>query len=548
MPSPGENQASLKQLKNLGYLSGPRHSFLAKLLSPQKRGIVWPILVSGLLAGGFWAAWLASVSKAHPSLLPPIALAFFLLTFPLVAVTAILQLLLLQWALFRHFLVQWRIIHLADLIIGLLFLLLHVVVLTSRSLPSLTGLPRIHWLSLALLALFLGSTFRNLALRRLYWFDQIPPPRRLPMRVLAPAFLLLLFFPWFGRGRPLAIRPSLAQPTILLAFDLPKSSPSLLARGDLFREKLFQSSAQDIAAAWISLGTGVPAQLHLAGLFGHSVGPIDQLSEQDPIQHLLIQAGKLLHLSSLSGAGTRMSPYAWEILSQLGLPCLSLGYWSSFPAAAEDGRQLTERWSLHHQLPPYGNLPPLKACEEMDQAPALLALPPQQWNDALQQVWEREVATWQLLLEQRTIAALTIAYFPLADVLRENGASEDPLVRLAAWRKEKVSKLLASLEEDCGVVLICSTGRESSSLIEWSFQANEVAWPLVQVMESPPQLASALLARAGVPPGPDMDLPAALPVPAKKIAWQRIGYPGRGRHAEADRQWLEQLQSLGYIH
>lgn len=547
MPRPGENQAPLTQLKKLGYLSGPRPSFFAKWLSPQKRGMGWLVLVGSLLGAAFWAAWLAAVTEAPLSQRLPIALALFLLTAPLIGATALLQLLLLQWPFFRHFLVAWRIIHLQDLMAALFFMLLHVQVLANGSLPAPTGLSSIHWLTLALLAAILGSLFRNMALRRLYWFAQIPPPRRLPWLALAPAFLLLLFFPWFGRGRTPTLRPSLPHSTLLLAFDQPKASPSLLARPELFREKRMQSSARDIAAAWISVGTGVSAHLHRAGLFGHSLGPIDQLSEHDPVQRILIRAGDLLRLSSLSGAGTRMSPFAWEILSQLGLPCLSLGYWSSFPAATGDGLQLTERWSMRKQLPPYGNLPPLKAPEEMKEAPTLLALAPHQWNEGLQLVWEREVATWHLLLHQPSAATLTIAYFPLADVLRENGASEEPLARLSAWRREKIAKLLSTLEDGSGVVLICSTGRESAARIEWSFQANEGAWPLIRVLETPQQLASSLLALAHVPPGPDMDLPSTLPAPAQKIAWQRRGLTGQGRYDEADRQWLEQLQSLGYI-
>jgi hypothetical protein len=520
-----------RRLRELGYLDGGVERFVFARALEGRRGVLVPAALAGALAFAVADVAATACSEADfaarvggPAwLLLHLFLAFLL---PAVAVS-----LLVAAAADRSRSPAGAAMAFAMVAAALVFGLW--IAATSRLGGSFGTAAAVWAIPVALSAVGLARSVRSGYLARAFAHSRTLPPSRqrgvfmlVPVAgVIAAAFVLA--------GRPEPPPPPLhvsggRPPVVVVAVDGVSIEPSVAGASSL--DRLLARAA----SGWWTGVPGDPSPPELwttvaTGVYGrrHGVRALERVRPAGSPSALRPPLGAAWYLqrigpslSLVSGApvsaSDRRAPTFWEVAASAGLPSAAIGWWASGPwpgADVLDNREL---------------LGGAGTGEEAD-------------TRALEE------------LEKRRGRAITTAYLPGPDILRDHGARRsEELSRIARFLEGHAARAAAG---EIVLIVVALASHESVGAPGGVFAFDGATPPAAKwVRIRPTDVAPSILARAGVPAALDLDgRPVAALFPPGTLETLTVPTYGSRRVARSDspattdRDYLKKLKALGYL-
>ncbi len=527
------------QLRDLGYLNSPVVHWIWGQALPGWRSHMRHLLAAGAALGLIMGTMSALVCTAGGTDLFKISVVYALATLIITLVMDIFVAVSLSSTMLIDLIRSGPFLSYLRLPIAILVFIMISIWLRSN-LYQASALSRLTYLGVfALAALTWAEAFHLLIISRLYWFGHRPPKhkRHKFWMWLMACIVLGTYYFW---PSPVKSFGAIADgpPLIVLGFDMPSEQMEGFANLlPSWPRTEFKADESDISQFWTRFGTGIRNQM--TSLISHEiVGFNHALNQHDAILAPVIWFASKVGLSKPTTRTTRQTKYVWEILDEQGLKTNIFGFWHTFPASSQSGRVLSERWDLQHQKYPYCTGIPAVSIQE-------------NWleegSEDVLAVVQREQAIWHYLTTLGDEFNLTLAYFPLSDVL----ANQPEMPHLAIddlpkKRAKLIHAWLSQMPEDSLIYILLTSGR--SELDEGYVECLGIQSPNLRERFKPQStetdFAKIALELHGLPL--DKQMITALSNPTQEA----VSYGPRsqwGPRHENDDAYLEQLRSLGYV-
>ncbi len=542
------SQDAYRLLKDTGYLNSPATRFLWKNASPTFRNHARQWLLLALCS-----AIPLSLITAGLTLLTSWRDRIFLFAFYLVAIMAVYALLDGAIALANRFrrvarfwaesrFLSWLPIPLSGLLLACAGLYFEDAIATRAM-----AIKIVIWALLALAAWIAAKSCSLLVVSRLYWHGVAPPRLRhysALMALVAAGMIVFLLL----RARP-ASAPAAAvtprPPLLLLAFDAPEPMfETYLALLPDWPRQEWTVAETDITNFWTSVGCGSPREAHQASLVAYRTPLFRQgLNRRDPTQRLPLALFELIDWAEPRAEGGRYRKYFWEILDERQLRAFGYAFWHTFPASAQSGGALSERWSHENQQSPF-----LAGMRPLTTQPPPLEVPA-----AAAPAAQRESQTWAQLLARATRGDfdLCVAYFPLGDLLDSlpPARQAESQRRLSAYRADALARLLGALPADASIGILIASGKTGAAAGRVRATLASNWFPAADPFESPFEIAPTILNHYGLPA--DRLMTPSRYQPALATLSQKVDYGEPIRRAGPSNlngsDYYEELKSLGYV-